>query len=170
VTEPRQQSPSLAASWRPIVGRLVLFTGIWWLLTGGGTKTWGLGAVVVIAALIVSLRLLPAGPNHISLLSLFAFSIFFIVRSVIAGTQVARFALRPRLDMRPVMLHIPLRLKHEPERVFLASTLSLLPGTLTAGLEGQMLRLHVLDERMPAEEEVREVERRVARLFCSELS
>lgn len=166
----RQQSPSLAASWRLILVRLVLFTGIWWLLTGGSLKTWGLGAAVVVSALIASLHLLPPGPHHISLLALFTFSLFFIVRSVVAGTQVARFALQPRLKLRPVMLHVPLRLKQEPERVFLASTLSLLPGTLTTGLDGHILRLHVLDEHLPAEEEVREVERRVARLFCSELA
>jgi multicomponent Na+:H+ antiporter subunit E len=170
VAKPRQQFPGLAASWRPIIVRLMLFAAIWWLLTGGSTKTWGLGAVVVIAALIMSLRLLPPGPHHISLAALFTFSLFFVVRSVIAGTQVASFALRPRMDLRPAMLNIPLRLEHEPERVFLASTLSLLPGTLTTGLEGRMLHLHVLDKRMPVEEEVREVERRVARLFCVELA
>lgn len=170
MTEPQQQSRSQVAYWRPFMVRLLLFAAIWWLLTGGSTKTWGLGALVVIAALTVSLRLLPPGPHHISLLSLLSFSIFFIVRSMIAGTQVAGYALRPRLDLQPVMLDVQLRLKHEPERVFLASTLSLLPGTLTASLEGRMLRLHVLDRRMPVEEEVRDVERRVARVFCSELT
>ena len=173
--EPRQQSGNAMATsrlslLRAVVTRVVLFTFIWWLLSGGGPKAWSVGAVVILAALIVSLRLLPAGPHHVSLFGLFAFTVFFIVQSVKAGVQVARIALRPRLDLRPVMVEFSSRLQDESARVFLASTLSLLPGTLSAGLEGRMLRMHVLDERMPAEEEFREVERRVARVFCTELS
>lgn len=184
MAEPRQQStpafpvrPSKSSDperlrtsvLRPILTRLILFTAIWWMLTGGGANAWALGSVVILAALLVSLRLLPAGPRHVSLSGLFAFAGFFFVRSVIAGTQVALIAVRPRLDIRPAMIEIPTRLNDESERVFLASTLSLLPGTLSVGLEGSTLRLHVLDERMPVEEELRAVEYRVAKVFCGEL-
>lgn len=184
MAEPRQQSatphpgpspnhagipPLRRPVLRPLLTRLILLTAIWWMLTGGGADAWGLGIVVILASLIISLRLLPAGPRHVSLRGLIAFAGFFFVRSVIAGTQVALIAIRPRLDIRPVMMEIPTRLKDESERVFLASTLSLLPGSLNVGLEGSTLRLHVLDERMPVEEEVRAVEYKVARIFCGEL-
>lgn len=170
MAEPRQQVSSRALVWRPLVTRFLLFVGIWWMLTGGVAGAWGLGAVAVLAALVISLRLLPAGPRRVSLTGLLLFSGFFVVRSVIAGTQVALIAARPRLDLRPVVREYVLNLTHESERVFLASTLSLLPGTLTAGLEGKVLRMHVLDERMPVEEELRAVEKHVARLFRGEPS
>lgn len=182
MAEPRQQSAPLFPGSRPpanrpvkrrlvhpVVTRLILFTAIWWMLTGGGENAWGVGIVVILAALATSLRLLPAGPRRISLRGLLTFAVFFIARSVMAGTQVALIAIRPRLDLRPVIVEMHTRLKDESERVFLASTLSLLPGTLSAGLDGAILRLHILDERMPAEEEFRAVEARVARVFCGEI-
>lgn len=160
------RSPPMA---RPIITRLILFTAIWWILTGGGNEAWGVGGVVILAALIVSLRLLPAGPRRVSLRGLLGFAGFFVVRSVIAGTQVALIALRPRLDLRPVVVEMSTRLQDESERIFLVSIVSLLPGTLSAGLEGNKLRLHVLDERLPVEEELRAIEYRVARVFGGEL-
>jgi len=154
--------------WRPLATRLLLFTAIWWLLTEGSRDAWAMGAVAILVTLVISLCLLPAGPRRVSISGLILFSGFFILRSIIAGSQVARIVLRPRLSIRPVMREFTLHLTHESERVFLASTLSLLPGTLTAGLEGNLLRMHVLDEHLPVEEELRDVEKRVARLFRSE--
>lgn len=155
---------------RTVVTRLLLFTGIWWILTDGDEQAWAVGSAVVLAALLVSLRLMPAGPRRVSLRGFLAFSVFFVVRSVIAGTQVALIAMRPRLDLHPVIIEMPTRLQDEAERTFLVSTVSLFPGTLSAGLEGNKLRLHVLDERMPVEEELRSIEFRVARLFGGELA
>lgn len=175
MAESQQQSAQIPANrrlfiLRPMATRLLLFIFLWWALTGGGPEAWGLGTVFIFFTLIVSFRLLPAGPRRISLRGLLAFAGFFIMRSVVAGTQVALIALRPRLDLRPVILEIPTRLQDVSERVFLASTLSLLPGTLSVGLEGRILRLHVLDERMPAQEELQAVEKLVARVFCGELA
>lgn len=175
MTETRQQSERMPAghrpfSLRPIVTRILLFAVVWWILTGGRSDAWGLGAAFILFALLVSLRLMPAGPRHVSLWGLLIFAGFFIVRSVVAGTQVALIAMRPKLDLRPVIMELPTRLEDVSERVFLASALSLLPGTLSVGLEGRLLRLHVLDERMPVQEELQTMEELVARIFCGELA
>jgi multisubunit Na+/H+ antiporter MnhE subunit len=45
----------------------------------------------------------------------------------------------------------------------LADTVSLLPGTLSSGFEGDTLVLHVLDCRLPVLEDVRRVEDRIAK-------
>ena len=169
MTEPRQQSANTSMAWRAIATRSLLFAGVWWVLTGGGAKAWPLGAVMIVLALLVSLRLLPPGPHRVSLIGLGTFFGFFMGRSVIAGVQVAMLALRPRLDLHPLMVELPTRLPHEAERVFLANIITLMPGTLSAGLDGKRLRLHVLDARLPVEKELRAVEQRVARLFGVEL-
>lgn len=83
----------------------------------------------------------------------------------VALALVASLALRPRLDPRPGVLDITLRLPDGTGRVVLANTLNLLPGTLSVGLEGARLRLHVLDTRRPVVAEVRVAERHVARMF-----
>jgi multicomponent Na+:H+ antiporter subunit E len=73
--------------------------------------------------------------------------------------------LRPRLDLRPVELVLPLRLAPGPGQLLLAATLSLMPGTLAISIESNRLHLHVLDERLPAEHEVRAAEQRIARML-----
>lgn len=151
--------------------RAVLFAAIWWVLTGGESDAWVFGMVCVALALALSVYLLPpVTRRHLSLAGFLEFLVFFLVQSIQAGGQVAWMAMRPHLDLHPAILEIGLRLPEDAPRIFLAATLSLLPGTLSAGLEGNRLLLHVLDRRRPIEESVRRAEARVARMFQVELT
>lgn len=155
---------------RAILLRTVLLLGLWWILTGGVPDAWLIGSIAVVGAVAASLRLQPPGEYRFSIAGFLAFLVFFVVQSIKGGTQVAAMALRPRMDLHPDVLEIRLRLPHEVEQVFLAGTLNLLPGTLSAGLEENHLQLHVLDSRLPIEQEVRTAEERVAHLFGIALS
>ena len=150
---------------RAVLWRSALFAVLWWALTDGRADSWGVGSVSILAAVILSLRLLPPVPTYVSRIGLLRFLLFFFVQSLRGGVQVAWFALRPRLSLRPALHEIPLRLPEGIGRVLLANTLSLLPGTLSVGLEGNRLCLHVLDERVPAEAEVRRAETCVAQML-----
>lgn len=55
-------------------------------------------------------------------------------------------------------------------RLVPANTPNLLPGTLSVGLDGAHLRLHVLDARRPTVAEVRATERPVARMLGLQLA
>jgi hypothetical protein len=55
-------------------------------------------------------------------------------------------------------------------RVVLANTLNLLPGTLSVSLEGEHLRLNVLDTRRSIVAEVRAAERHVVRMLGLQLA
>lgn len=145
--------------------RAGLFATLWWMLAEGSFLAWGVGLTSIVLALVVSLTLLPPAPSRLSLLGAASFLGFFLLQSLSGGVQVARMALRPRPDLRPVVLDIPLRLPEGGARLLLAATLNLLPGTLSAGLECGHLRMHVLDQRFPVEAEVRAVETRIARLL-----
>lgn len=153
---------------RKLITRALLLSLLWWALAGGAPEAWKTGAVVILVALAASIRLQPDATG-IAPLRLPAFLLFFLARSIKGGIQVAAIALRPRLRLRPVMLEIPLRLPDESERIFLAAIMSLLPGTLSAGLHGNCLSLHALDAGLPIEAEIRRAERQVARLFRTEL-
>lgn len=156
--------------WRAVALRAPLFVAIWWVLTGGESGAWLFGAVVVAFASALSLYLLPPGaPRRFSIIGLLEFLVFFLLQSMKAGGQVAWMAMRPRLDLDPAIVEIPLRLPDDAQRIFLAASLSLLPGTLSAGLDGNRLQLHVLDRRRPIEAAVRNVEARVARMFRVDL-
>lgn len=58
---------------------------------------------------------------------------------------MAAQAFRPRLNLAPALLELPITLPEGIARVLLVNTLNLLPGTLSVGLEGNRLRLPVLD-------------------------
>jgi multicomponent Na+:H+ antiporter subunit E len=150
---------------RTLLWRGALFSALWWILAQGRADSWGLGLVSVILALTTSLILLPPGGNRLSWRGLAGYLAFFLAQSVRGGIQVAGMELRPRLDLRPGVLEITLRLPEGVGRVLLANTLNLLPGTLSLGLEGALLRLHVLNKRRPVTAEVRAAEQRVARML-----
>lgn len=153
------------AAVRAFLWRSALFALLWWALTDGRADSWEVGSVSILAAVILSLRLLPPVPATVSRIGLLRFLFFFFVQSLRGGVQVAWFALRPRPGLRPGIREIPLRLPEGIGRVLLANTLSLLPGTLSVGLEGNRLCLHVLDEQMPSEAGVRSAEARIAHML-----
>lgn len=152
-----------------IAWRALVLAALWWVLTGTVADAWVPGLLAVALALGVSLRLQRPGSLRFSLAGLLAFMVFFLTRSVQGGVQVARMAFAPQLNLQPAMVEIRLRLAPESARLFLASVLNLLPGTLSAGLDGERLLLHVLDERLPVQDEVHAAEVCVARLFVLEL-
>lgn len=69
------------------------------------------------------------------------------------------------MDLDPDLMDMPITLPAGLPRVMLVNTLNLLPGTVCVRLDGDRLRLHVLDARQPIAEEVRELEVRITRLF-----
>lgn len=156
--------PSLPAV-RAVLWRSALFAVLWWALTDGRADSWGVGSASILAAVSLSLRLLPPVPTYVSRIGMLRFLLFFFLQSLRGGVQVAGFALRPRLSLRPAIHEITLRLPEGIGRVLLANTLSLLPGTLSVGLEGNRLCLHVLDAQVPAEAAVRNAETRVAQML-----
>lgn len=154
---------------RAMLWRSVLFALLWWALVDGRPGSWAVGLVSVFFAAALSLRLLPPVPTSVSRVGLLRFLAFFIYHSLRGGVQVAWFALRPRMALRPAMREIDLRLPAGIGRVLLANTLSLLPGTLSVELREGRICLHVLDERVPVEAEVRAVENRLAHMLGLEL-
>jgi multicomponent Na+:H+ antiporter subunit E len=152
-----------------LLTRAAFLCGTWWVLAGGRSDSWGVGAVSILLALFLSLWLAPPSRYGFSLLGLLGFARFFLYQSVKGGTQVAMIALRPRLDLRPDMLELPIRLPEGAAQVVLVCTLGLLPGTLVMEAEDNCLRLHVLDRCLQAEPELRAAEYWIARMLKLEL-
>ncbi len=143
--------------------RTLLFALLWWILTQGDINSWLVGAPVVLLAVLASWWLLPA--ISWSLPGIAGFVPFFLWRSLYGGVDVARRALHPRLPISPLLFDYRWRLPPGLPRVFMANTVSLLPGTLSAELGKEYLRVHVLDQSGGFISELSVVEERVARLF-----
>lgn len=135
---------------------------VWWVLAEGRADSWGVGVVSVAAALAASLYLVPPGSHRLSPAGLLGFAGFFLVQSFKGGIQVAARAFRPRMELAPALVEVPVTLPEGLARVLLVNTLNLLPGTVSVRLDGDLLHLHVLDARWPVAGEVRETEAHIA--------
>jgi multicomponent Na+:H+ antiporter subunit E len=153
------------ASVRAALWRGALLALLWWALTDGRPGSWGVGAVSVTLSTAASLVLLPPVETTVSRIGVLRFIAFFIVQSLRGGVQVAGFALRPRIGLKPGFHEVAMRLPKGLGRVLLANTLSLLPGTLSVELDGDRLCLHVLDDTAPTDTEVRAAEARIAHML-----
>ena len=147
--------------------RLVLFSLMWGILTDGAIGSWPIGVPVVLIATLVSVMLMP--PLSWSLRGMVAFIPYFIWHSVHGGVDVARRAFHPQLPISPGLFDYRFRLPPGLPRVFMANTVSLLPGTLSVELEEEILRVHVLDETRAINEELKMLEKHLADIFGIEL-
>ena len=147
--------------------RVVLFALLWWILSDGAVDSWLVGMPVVLFATLVSVVLLP--PFFCSLTGIARFIPFFLWHSLRGGADVARRALHPRLPISPGLIDYRFRLPSGLPRVFMTNTVSLLPGTLSAELDGECLRVHVLDETSAFARDLRVLEMQVAGVFGLEL-
>ena len=148
--------------------RTLIFLVIWWVITEGNQASWWIGLPAVFLAVIISIILIPA--TIINWYELFKFIPYFIIRSFCGGIDVARRALHPKLPIVPALIDYPLRLPIGLPQVFFINTVSLLPGTLIADLQGDTLKVHVLDETSGFIDEIRSVELSVAKIFAVTLS
>jgi multicomponent Na+:H+ antiporter subunit E len=71
------------------------------------------------------------------------------IQSIVAGIDVARRALDPRLPLRPGFVSYPVCFPPGPARNAFTSLTSLLPGTVPAGDDGEHLVYHCLDVDQP---------------------
>jgi multicomponent Na+:H+ antiporter subunit E len=135
---------------RPAVVRALGFLVLWLTLTGGNPADFGAGAVAALAATWASLRLLPWGRSRWRPASVARLVVRFLYQSVIAGADVARRALDPRLPLTPGFVVYPVSLPPGPARNVFTTLMSLLPGTVPVGADARnQLLVHCLDVEQP---------------------
>lgn len=149
--------------WRPLLVRGLVLAAGWWIISEGDAAGLAFGVPMVALALCASALLPSLPPPRWSAIGLAGFVAAFLVGSLTGGIDVARRALSPRLSLAPVVIRYRLRLATEPGRHLFMLTLSLLPGTLSVALDGDVLELHVLFDRGDAVVlQLRKLETRVA--------
>jgi len=119
----------------------------------------------VACAVIVSVALVP--PAGIVWREVTGFVPFFLWHSLKGGVDVARLAFHPRMPIAPELIEYPLRLPPGLSQAALINIISLLPGTLSAEIEGQVLKVHVLDSRGDLLAGLIALEQRVGRIWGS---
>lgn len=71
----------------------------------------------------------------------------------------------PGLRIAPARIHYDMTLPDGLARVVFMNTVSLLPGTLSAAIEGDRLSVHVLDTHLDHAAELDRLERTIGRIF-----
>lgn len=120
-----------------------------WLLLSGHFEplllSFGIGSCALVAyiawrmdavdragfAILLSVRLVP-------------YVIWLVGEIFRANVRVARIILTPRLPISPIVVPFQAHQKTDLCKVIYANSITLTPGTITTGVEGDMLRIHAL--------------------------
>ncbi|MCW4353962.1 Na+/H+ antiporter subunit E [Hoyosella sp. YIM 151337] len=151
--------------WRAVALRIVLFGLLWWVITEGewGVLHYALLVVPISAAL--SLWLLPPRERRGAVMRRTASVIgllgWFLWQSVRGGADVAVRALRRPVDLDPSVFTYRTGLPDGLGRVALVVLCSLMPGTLSVGLDDAEVRIHTLDQEMGSRDQLAELEQRL---------
>ena len=138
-----------------VIARFLGSLCLWFVLAGPGPAALTIGVFAAGLATWTSLRLLPPSRGRPRFAFLIVLMIRFAWQSLVAGIDVARRALSPRLRLRPGFVVYPIRLKPSPARNAFLTLSSLLPGTLPTGLdEDGAVLIHCLDVGQPMVEEM----------------
>jgi multicomponent Na+:H+ antiporter subunit E len=134
---------------RAAVWRAAWFLAFWLVLAGADLADLFAAAAAVVAATWISLHLLPPSGSRRSPVAMGRLALRFLRQSVVAGVDVARRALDPRLPLRPGFVTYPVRFPPGTPRNTFATFTSLLPGTVPAGEDDGQLVYHCLDVGEP---------------------
>jgi len=147
-----------------VLARALVLFAFWLLLTGAGPGDLPAGALAAAVAAWASVRLLPPGPRRVRPGPWLAIAGRLALQSLVAGADVARRALAPRLPLRPGFVSHPLRLPPGPARDAFCALTSLLPGTVPSGRDERgALLVHCLDRERPVAAQLAADEARFAR-------
>lgn len=165
------RSPRPVSSVPRLVVRAAVLAAVWWTLTGGDAGSWVIGAPAVLAAAVTSVALGRPARWRVSPAGVARFLPFFAWHALTGSIDVAYRALNPRLPIAPSFERYGIRLPDEgPSRVLFVNVVSLLPGTLSADLEGDALTVHGLTGATDTIDRVKALEIRIAAIFDCDLS
>ncbi len=152
--------------WRAALRAGVVLGGLWALLVPGDTQSWIVGIPCVLAGAALYGALAPAARSRISPVSALRFALFFAVEAFRGGVDVALRAVRLRPALDPGFVEIEINLPPGAPRILFANALSLLPGTLTADLQGRRATIHVIDRTADIGADLARLEARVRAVFA----
>lgn len=148
---------------KAVLHRVLILGLIWVVLSGTQVKALVFGVAVVPAAVWLSLQLIPA-QNPLRLWGLLRHIPVFVWGSLRGGLDVALRAFSPSMGLRPGWVTVPVALD-DGGRVALGSELSLMPGTLCAGMRDGKMLVHLLDKDAGFEDGIPQTEAAIAAMI-----
>ena len=137
---------------------------LWAGLHADDPASWVIGAPTVILGAAASRLLPPANLPRMSIRGAIRFAGFVVTGILRGALDVGWRSLNPDM-LKPGMLIWKTALPKGGARRLFALTITLLPGTLTARIDGETLVIHTLDRSAATRAEIGALEARVAGLF-----
>jgi len=150
---------------RSIFFRFLLFSVVWSILTGSEIESWIIGFPAIVCAVFLSIKLSPSSHVSLSVVGTCSFIPFFIRQSTLSGIDVMRRALSRQLAVNPGLVSYTTFLPEGSARIFFVNTISLLPGTLSADLQGNRVTVHTIDKNLSIWANMQNLELRIAILW-----
>ncbi|MCJ7630279.1 MAG: Na+/H+ antiporter subunit E, partial [Longimicrobiales bacterium] len=92
------------------------------------------------------------------------FLAWLIKEIFLANVNVARIILKPNMPISPIMVPFKATQKSELGRMIYANSITLTPGTITTGTDGNLFRIHALTWHDVDGREEDEMDRRISAL------
>lgn len=161
---PHSAGPRDRRTWAATLGRGVAYLVVWMVIAGGDADDIlpGLGAAAL--ATWASLWLMPPDPvgGRVRWLAALRLLVRFVRVSVLAGLDVARRALSPRMRLAPGYVVYRPQLPPSDARSLFQAMTSQMPGTIPSGTEPSgAIAYHCLDASQPVTEQLAEEESRL---------
>ncbi len=128
-----------------------------------------LGAVISLALYLFTVKFMDYSPKRewaaIRKIPRALKYFFFLAKEIVlANLNVIRFIFSARYEVEPQLFYFKTKLKGEIDRVLLANSITLTPGTITVSAEENLMCVHCLDKTMSEGLENSEFERRLLEL------
>lgn len=154
----------MSAHGRAALTRALLYFALWIVIDQSARPAnLAFGVLATAAATAVSLKLLPPAHGSVRIGALLALLPRFLWQSLVAGWEVARCALAPRLPLRPGFVDYPVQLPRGSARNAFEAISSLLPGSVPTGETESLIEYHALDTAQPVAEQLAAEEEAYAR-------
>lgn len=144
---------------RAALVRFIGFFLFWVIVAGPKFLDLMVGVLAAFVTVWVSLKLMPPGDARVRPVKLAKYTLRFFRQSVVAGLDVARRALDPRMPLQPGFITYRTQLPQGKTLYTFYTVSSLLPGTLPTGTdENGATAIHCLDVTQPVARQMAEEE------------
>jgi len=131
-----------------IVGLWVILFAVWLLLSGHYTPLligFGIGSCALTVYIAMRMDVADHEGVPIDWVGRFLLYLPWLLKEIlVANISVAKVILSPSLPISPIMVVFRSTQKTDLGRVLYANSITLTPGTITTGVEGDQLEIHAL--------------------------
>ncbi len=149
-----------------IVGLWLVLFAVWLLLSGHYTPLligFGVGSCALTVYIAMRMDVADHEGVPIDWVGRFLLYLPWLLKEIlVANISVAKVILSPSLPISPIMVVFRSTQKTDLGRVLYANSITLTPGTITTGVEGDRLEIHALTWRDVDGREEDEMDRRVS--------